>query len=308
MHQNYVRIVVEDSQLQQDTDSHFHEALLHWQELNLAPAFLKFARDADPLSASMPLLLHNWKEIVELWFGALEESDDEGLRAILEYVRSYPFSSHLSWTRRVQSLSKARTRPADHHLPGIPPRPQATAPTPSPLPVCRGSDGSPRDVLRAVQVRPRAVRRRRTLAASLEGILRRSSSMPPGGPTSYGRGLGCDPSTTQSIPEGRRGETHRIERDVQSERRVCMDLRDRLQGAHPSADRCQYPVTSSPVRLANPPHGHVKSGRPSRSALPRHRLPGRGVYPPPSRLHRAHSSLQERGPVLTCLGCGREAI
>ncbi|KAM5545238.1 hypothetical protein V8D89_001349 [Ganoderma adspersum] len=67
-----------------DTDSHFHEALLHWQELNLAPAFLKFARDADPLSASMPLLLHNWKEIVELWFGALEESDDEGLRAILD--------------------------------------------------------------------------------------------------------------------------------------------------------------------------------------------------------------------------------
>ncbi|PIL29525.1 hypothetical protein GSI_08333 [Ganoderma sinense ZZ0214-1] len=67
-----------------DTDSHFHEALLHWQELNLAPAFLKFARDADPLSASMPLLLHNWKEIVEIWFGALEESDDEGLRAILD--------------------------------------------------------------------------------------------------------------------------------------------------------------------------------------------------------------------------------
>ena len=95
MLQDYVRVVVEGSPLRQDTDSHFHEALLHWQELNLAPAFLKFARDADPLSASMPLLLHNWKEVVELWFGALEESDDEGLRAILEYVRSSQFSSHL---------------------------------------------------------------------------------------------------------------------------------------------------------------------------------------------------------------------
>ncbi|KAI1787133.1 hypothetical protein LXA43DRAFT_1098524 [Ganoderma leucocontextum] len=73
-----------------DTDSHFHEALLHWQELNLAPAFLKFARDADLQSASMPLPLHDWREVVELWFGALEESDDEGLRAILECVP--PFS------------------------------------------------------------------------------------------------------------------------------------------------------------------------------------------------------------------------
>ncbi|KAI0764301.1 armadillo-type protein [Trametes elegans] len=67
-----------------DNESHFHEALIHWQELNLAPAFLKFARDADPLSASMPLLLHNWKELIELWLGALDQSNDEGLKAILD--------------------------------------------------------------------------------------------------------------------------------------------------------------------------------------------------------------------------------
>ena len=34
----------------------------------------------------MPLLLHNWKEIVGLWLGALGKSDDEGLKAILECV------------------------------------------------------------------------------------------------------------------------------------------------------------------------------------------------------------------------------
>ncbi|KAI0333223.1 hypothetical protein GY45DRAFT_1319830 [Cubamyces sp. BRFM 1775] len=67
-----------------ETGSHFHEALLHWQELNLAPAFLKFARDADPLSASMPLLVHNWQELVKLWIGALDKSDDEGLKALLD--------------------------------------------------------------------------------------------------------------------------------------------------------------------------------------------------------------------------------
>lgn len=32
----------------------------------------------------MPLLLHNWHEIVDLWVVQLESADDEGLRALLE--------------------------------------------------------------------------------------------------------------------------------------------------------------------------------------------------------------------------------
>jgi U3 small nucleolar RNA-associated protein 20 len=68
----------------QDNDSHFHEALDHWRQLNLAPGFIRFANKADSLSASMPMLLHNWREIIDLWVGALETSDDEGMRALLE--------------------------------------------------------------------------------------------------------------------------------------------------------------------------------------------------------------------------------
>lgn len=74
--------------LAQDNNSHFHEALDHWRQLNLSPAFLRFAGQADPLSASMPLLLHNWREITDLWTAALDASDDEALRALLEYVSS----------------------------------------------------------------------------------------------------------------------------------------------------------------------------------------------------------------------------
>jgi hypothetical protein len=70
----------------QDNDSHFHEALDHWRQLNLAPSFIKFAGKADGLSASMPLLLHNWRDIYTLWEEALKSADDEGLRALLEYV------------------------------------------------------------------------------------------------------------------------------------------------------------------------------------------------------------------------------
>lgn len=68
----------------QDNDSHFHEALDHWRQLNLAPSFIQFASKADGLSASMPLLLHNWREIYVLWEEALSCADDEGLRALLE--------------------------------------------------------------------------------------------------------------------------------------------------------------------------------------------------------------------------------
>jgi len=70
----------------QDNDSHFHEALDHWRQLNLAPSFIQFAKKADGLSASMPLLLHNWREVYELWLEAFQSADDEGLRALLEWV------------------------------------------------------------------------------------------------------------------------------------------------------------------------------------------------------------------------------
>lgn len=68
----------------QDNESHFHEALDDWRQLNLSPAFLRFANQTDSLSASMPLLLHNWREITEFWLTALDAADDEALRALLE--------------------------------------------------------------------------------------------------------------------------------------------------------------------------------------------------------------------------------
>ncbi|KAJ7494717.1 hypothetical protein B0H11DRAFT_1717135 [Mycena galericulata] len=75
----------------EDHESHFYTSLEHWKQLNLAPGFIKFAHRAGPLSASMPLLLHNWQEIMQLWVVALDESDDEGLLAVLECVPSIFF-------------------------------------------------------------------------------------------------------------------------------------------------------------------------------------------------------------------------
>ena len=70
----------------QDNDSHFHQAIDHWRQLNLAPSFIQFSNKADGLSASMPLLLHHYGQIVELWITALDAGDDEALKALLECV------------------------------------------------------------------------------------------------------------------------------------------------------------------------------------------------------------------------------
>ncbi|KAK2463026.1 hypothetical protein APHAL10511_004681 [Amanita phalloides] len=68
----------------EDNDSLFHGSLDHWRQLNLAPSFLKFANRVDSLCLSMPLLLHNWREIVNLWIEAVQHADNEGLKALLD--------------------------------------------------------------------------------------------------------------------------------------------------------------------------------------------------------------------------------
>ncbi|EAU91851.2 U3 snoRNP protein Utp20 [Coprinopsis cinerea okayama7 len=72
-----------------DNDSHFHQALDDWRQLSMAPSFLKFAKKADPLSGSMALLLHHWQDIMALWGEAMDSSDDEGLRALLDLLQKF---------------------------------------------------------------------------------------------------------------------------------------------------------------------------------------------------------------------------
>ncbi|KAF8623398.1 hypothetical protein AX17_007436 [Amanita inopinata Kibby_2008] len=82
---------LDQKQLDQDeieeSDSLFHSSLDHWRQLNLSPGFLNFANKAEQLCLSMPLLLHNWKEIINLWIEAMGLVDDEGLRALLDLLQ-----------------------------------------------------------------------------------------------------------------------------------------------------------------------------------------------------------------------------
>ena len=72
--------------LSQDNQSHFYVSLQQWRRLNLSPAFIQFANKVDTLSVSIPLLLHNWREVSDLWQAAVVTAEDEALRALLEYL------------------------------------------------------------------------------------------------------------------------------------------------------------------------------------------------------------------------------
>ncbi|KAG6897519.1 hypothetical protein C0992_000745 [Termitomyces sp. T32_za158] len=102
-----------------DEDSHFHLALDHWRQLNLAPSFIKFANKTDGLSASMPLLLHNWKDIYDLWIEAFEIADEEGLRVLLDLLQKmthdlrttlYPVYTHIL-TNLLKVLTRSMSAP-----------------------------------------------------------------------------------------------------------------------------------------------------------------------------------------------------
>ncbi|KAG8220545.1 armadillo-type protein [Butyriboletus roseoflavus] len=70
-----------------DNESHFYVSLQQWRQLNLSPSFIQFANKVDPLSISMPLLLHNWRDIAESWMTAVDAADDEALRALLDLLQ-----------------------------------------------------------------------------------------------------------------------------------------------------------------------------------------------------------------------------
>ncbi|KAG7091487.1 hypothetical protein E1B28_010518 [Marasmius oreades] len=94
----------------EDNQSHFYEALVHWQQLNLSPSYITFSRKAAPISASLPLLLHNWTDVVDLWLEALGSSDDEGLKALLDLIQKIVQDLRSTITPAYPSILKALLR------------------------------------------------------------------------------------------------------------------------------------------------------------------------------------------------------
>jgi U3 small nucleolar RNA-associated protein 20 len=66
-----------------------------------------FARKAESLAASLPLLLHHWNDVADLWLTAVDNADDEAMRPLLEcaLVLSFTFARWLTWPSLLQKLA-----------------------------------------------------------------------------------------------------------------------------------------------------------------------------------------------------------
>ncbi|KLO12558.1 hypothetical protein SCHPADRAFT_853762 [Schizopora paradoxa] len=75
-------------ELSEEDGSLFHARLSHWTQLNLSPTFLAFSKNVFPLAQSLPLLVHHWKEVLEIWLGHIETADDEARKALFDLLQN----------------------------------------------------------------------------------------------------------------------------------------------------------------------------------------------------------------------------
>ncbi|KIY44003.1 hypothetical protein FISHEDRAFT_52592 [Fistulina hepatica ATCC 64428] len=71
--------------------SQFRTALDGWSQLNLSPSFIQFSKAATPLCQSLPLLILNWHEVVDLWLDAISDTDEEGTKVLLDLLQKLTY-------------------------------------------------------------------------------------------------------------------------------------------------------------------------------------------------------------------------
>lgn len=64
--------------------SFFLTAFNHWAELNISANFSSFVQECSPLSQSLPLIIHNQKDIVALLQRYIALKDEHSLESLLE--------------------------------------------------------------------------------------------------------------------------------------------------------------------------------------------------------------------------------
>ncbi|KAL5498462.1 UTP20 [Sanghuangporus vaninii] len=70
-----------------DEECLFHASLSHWMQLNLSPSFISFAQKVSPLSQSLALLVHSWREVTELWLSCVRGAEDGAMKALLDLLQ-----------------------------------------------------------------------------------------------------------------------------------------------------------------------------------------------------------------------------
>ena len=66
--------------------SHFNLCLIRWKDLNLSENFTKFARQIDPISNSLPQILHHRREILDSLLLHIREGEVLSLEPLFDLV------------------------------------------------------------------------------------------------------------------------------------------------------------------------------------------------------------------------------
>ena len=93
----------------QDGDSHFRASFDEWRDVNISQNFRDFAREVDPLTQSLPQILHHQDQILDLLIRYLLKKDVVSLEALLSLVAHFAhdlglrFETHFK--RTVETIS-----------------------------------------------------------------------------------------------------------------------------------------------------------------------------------------------------------
>ncbi|KAF1963244.1 hypothetical protein CC80DRAFT_432608 [Byssothecium circinans] len=108
--------ILDDAELD-STFSYFRESLAEWRELNLSDHFSRFARQASPLCASLPQVLHHSGRLLELLVEYIEKGDKNSeepllsLMAHLAHDLGAQFEAHFE--RAVKAVSQLAAKQPD---------------------------------------------------------------------------------------------------------------------------------------------------------------------------------------------------
>ncbi|CAI6335027.1 unnamed protein product [Periconia digitata] len=77
--------ILDDAELE-NTFSYFHDALVEWRDLNISDTFSRFARQAAPLSDSLPQVIHHSERILDLLMEYIEKGDKHSEEPLLNLL------------------------------------------------------------------------------------------------------------------------------------------------------------------------------------------------------------------------------
>ena len=109
-----------NEELSEETATYFGRSLAEWQDLNLTVTFTAFARQATPLCDSLPMVLHNDDEIMDLLVTYIEKGDSLAMEPLLSLLSHFAHDLDTRFEKHFQrAVSTVAAVAAKHPDPAV---------------------------------------------------------------------------------------------------------------------------------------------------------------------------------------------